>query len=54
MLNCCPGMWGEEAVARVQGASEVMVAALGETVSVGQEGRAVLWGEALTVCGDEG
>ena len=47
-------MWGEEAVAEVQGALEVMIAALGERVSVGQEGRGVLWSEALTVCWDEG
>lgn len=46
-------MWGEEAAARVQGASKVMATALVETVSVGQEGSCILCDEAVTVCGDE-
>lgn len=46
-------MWGEEAAARVQGASEVTATEPGEAVSVGQEGRCILCDEAMTVCGDE-
>lgn len=46
-------MWGEEAVARVQGASEVTATEPGEVVSAGQEGRCVLCDEAMLVCGDE-
>ena len=53
LLDCCPNVWGEEAAARVQGASKVTATTLVETVSVGQEGRCILCDEAMTVCGDE-